>query len=189
MLLTLRGSPFLYYGEELGMEGAFPRRRELRDPLGRSTWPLRAYGRDPERTPMQWDSSPNAGFTAGDPWLPLEREWRMRNVEAEERDPRSVLSFYRALIAVRRSRVELAHGSIDFIHEDPHVLAYERREKDGAAGSGRVLVVLNFDSRRRSFELPAGGTVLLGTERAAGEAVAAGRTALMPCEVLLLSVD
>ncbi|MBP7096664.1 MAG: DUF3459 domain-containing protein [Spirochaetia bacterium] len=186
MLLTLRGSPFLYYGEELGMEGSFPRRRELRDPLGIATWPLRAYGRDPERAPMQWDSSPNAGFTEGRPWLPLEPGWRGRNVEAQERDRGSVLNFYKALLALRRSRPELALGDLAFVGEDPDVLAYERRGDGGAAGEGRVLVVLNFASKGRRFELPSDASVLLGTHREAGARIRAGRTELRPCEVLLL---
>ncbi|HOX17802.1 MAG TPA: alpha-amylase family glycosyl hydrolase, partial [Spirochaetales bacterium] len=188
MLLTLRGSPFLYYGEELGMLGAFPRRSDLRDPLGIATWPLRAYGRDPERTPMQWDSSANAGFTEGKPWLPPEPGWRTRNVEAEERDPESVLSFYKALLALRRSRPELALGSLAFVGEDPDLLVYERRGEEGP-GKARVLVVLNFASRRRNFTLPSGGSVLLGTHRKAGARILAGSMELSPCEVLLLAVD
>ncbi len=70
MLLTLRGTPFLYYGEEIGMsDGKIPR-AELQDPVGKRYWPFHP-GRDPERTPMQWSAEPNAGFTSGSPWLRL----------------------------------------------------------------------------------------------------------------------
>ena len=98
LLLTLRGTPTVYYGDELGLDDAeipgdlVRDPRELREPdLG--------LGRDPQRTPMPWDGSSNAGFTTREPWLPLNADWRERNIEAFERDPCSILNLYRRLLA------------------------------------------------------------------------------------------
>ena len=92
MLLTLRGTPFLYYGEELGMrDGEIPPER-ICDPVGQR---FPSLGRDPERTPMPWDASAHAGFSTADPWLPLGGRWPTVNVAAQRDDPGSMLSFYR----------------------------------------------------------------------------------------------
>lgn len=102
LLLTLRGTPTLYYGDKLGLEnGVIPLDRvrdprELREPgLG--------LGRDPVRTPMPWDDSPQAGFTQGEPRLPLGAGWEHQNVAAERDDPASILSLHRQLLALRRA--------------------------------------------------------------------------------------
>ncbi len=189
MLLTLRGTPFIYYGEELGMSCRRLPRKALRDPLGVNTWPLGFLGRDPERTPMQWDASPNAGFSAGpaEPWLPVNPDYRSRNVAAQAAKPGSLLSWYKALIALRRGSAALREGSIAFqdLHEE--VLAYER-----AAGAERVLVLLNFASGPRRVELGSACRVLLGSAagsggRAPGAELAAGELELGPCEALVLA--
>jgi alpha-glucosidase len=139
LLLTLRGTPILYYGEELGMVNHDPARREdVRDALGRSGWPC-AKLRDGARTPMPWDPTPGAGFTRGAPWLPIGPQAATHNVEAEARDPGSVLAFHRALLALRRSSRPLLDG--DYLPlglEDPNVLSYLR-----VAGNEAVLVALN----------------------------------------------
>lgn len=139
MLLTLRGTPFVYYGEELAMGCVRLPRASLRDPLGIRTWPLGFLGRDPERTPMQWGSGPGAGFTKGEPWLPLNPDWRERNVEAQAADPASTLAWYKSLLGLRRSREALRSGSISFLDAGrgsraSEVLAYERRLGVSAAG-------------------------------------------------------
>ena len=96
MLLTLRGTPFLYYGEELGLpEGKIPR-AEIVDPPGRKYWPI-YKGRDGCRTPMPWDATTNAGFSTGQPWLPVNPDYARVNVESERRDPNSLLNYYRAV--------------------------------------------------------------------------------------------
>lgn len=190
MLLTLRGTPFLYYGEEIGMGCERIPRSALRDPLGVSTWPLRSLGRDPERTPMQWDDSPNSGFSSGSsegpgsPWLPVNSDYRSRNVAVEKADRASLLCWYKALLALRRSRRELREGGIAFLDLAPDVLAYERT---GRAGKG-VIVFLNFASRRRRFEFAKGGRVLLGSARAAGAEIAAGAIELAPFEALIAEI-
>jgi alpha-glucosidase len=193
MLLTLRGSPFLYYGEEIGMTCEALPRAALRDPLGISTWPLRSLGRDPERTPMQWSAEANAGFSpapaggasAGEgpraPWLPVNSDYKSRNVAAQSADPDSLLSWYKALIALRRSRRELREGGIAFLDLAPDVLSYERT---GRAGDG-VIVLLNFSSRRRRFEFARRGSTLLGSAREAGAEIGGGEIELGPNEAVI----
>ncbi len=185
MLLTIRGTPFLYYGEEIGMTCERLPRAALRDPLGVATWPLPSLGRDPSRTPMQWDASPNAGFTPGQPWLPLNSDYEVRNVTAQADDPASLLSWYASLISLRRSTAALREGRIAFLDLDADVLAYER----AAATGPRVLVLLNFASGKRSVELDGSVRVLLGNARGKGEVVGAGRVELGPCEVVIAEVD
>jgi alpha-glucosidase len=185
MLLTIRGTPFLYYGEEIGMDCERLPRSALRDPLGKATWPLRSLGRDPERTPMQWDGSANAGFGAVRPWLPVNPDYRSRNVAAQEGDPDSLLSWYKALIALRRSTPALREGDIRFLDLHPEVLAYERQAQAG----GRILVLLNFASARRTVRLESGARVLLGSGREGGAAIVAGNVELGPSEALVLASE
>lgn len=185
MLLTLRGTPFLYYGEEIGMTCFRIPRRKLRDPLGIRTWPFWTNGRDQERTPMQWDASPGAGFSPGEPWLPLNPDWRERNVAAQEGDPTSILSWYRSLGRLRASSGALRSGSIRFLDLNRDLLAYDRGAVAGSGDAETIRAIMNFSSRPLAVEADAPGAVLLGTARAAGEAVRAGPLELGPCEVLL----
>jgi alpha-glucosidase len=155
LLLTLRGTPFLYYGEEIGMPDGRLRRDQILDPPGRRYWPF-YKGRDPGRCPMQWDSGGQAGFTTGRPWLPIDRGYVSRNVAAQNGDPTSVLSFYRALIALRRETAALRRGGFRPMTDGSGGgLAY-LREVPGE----RALVALNFQSRRVTLktrlDLPGG---------------------------------
>jgi len=140
LLLTLRGTPILYYGEELGMVNNDPKRVEdVQDIIGKKGWP-KEKGRDGERTPMQWDASVNAGFNAGaKPWLPVSADYATRNVAAERADPKSVLNFYRTLIAERRGNPALAGEMTMVDRANPNVLSYVR-----SGGGRKVLTVLNF---------------------------------------------
>ncbi len=184
MLLTLRGTPFIYYGEEIGMTCyPFPR-AALRDPLGIATWPLRGLGRDPERTPMQWTGGENAGFSTAKPWLPINRDYRSRNVATQETDPASLLSWYKSLIALRRAKAALHEGSITFLDLDVDVLAYTRR----AASCESILVLINFASQPRAISQGAPGRVVLGTARAGGTALKAEGIVLKPYEVVIAEV-
>jgi alpha-glucosidase len=139
LLLTLRGTPFLYHGEEIGMrEGRIPRAL-IQDPPGRKYWPL-YKGRDGCRTPFQWNAGPGAGFTAGEPWLPINPDYQELNVEAQDGDPDSVLSFYRRLIWLRKKTPALREGSFRSIgRPSGKALVYLRETK-----SQKVLVALNF---------------------------------------------
>jgi alpha-glucosidase len=158
LLLTTRATPLMYYGEEIGMRTTDPVRKEdVQDPVGKIGWP-QDKGRDGERTPMQWDGSKNAGFTTAErPWLPVPPSAAEYNVEAESKDPSSILSFYKRLIALRRSEPALRDGRyLPLNREDPFVLSF-LREKPGSGDA--ILVVLNMsaESRTVKFDLTAEG--------------------------------
>jgi alpha-glucosidase len=155
MYLTLRGTPIMYYGEEIGMETTDPKRKEdVKDPIGITGWP-KEKGRDGERTPMQWDDSANAGFTTGTPWLPVPASMNTHNVAGELNDPNSILRFYRQLLLLHHQNQALADGNYVALNQnDPNVLAYLRRYKDQA-----VLVALNMSGAAQhvSFNLSSEG--------------------------------
>jgi alpha-glucosidase len=181
LLLAARGTPFLYYGEEIGMDNGVIGRREIRDPLGKRYWPFHR-GRDPERTPMLWSAESHGGFTAGVPWLPVNRDYRERNVAAQERDPASLLNLYRGLIALRKERGALHRGSIAMLGDHPDILAFYR-DHDGE----RLLAALNFSGRRASMTLEGGARrVLFGTDRERGAPVAGPLLVMEPHEALIL---
>ena len=168
LLLTLRGTPTLYYGDEIGMEDVPVPPERVVDP----------DGRDPERSPMRWDGGPNAGFCPEgvEPWLPLGDA--ALNVAAQEDDPRSMLALHRRLLALRREREDLAAGAYATVRAGPGVLAYRR-------GSGTA-VALNFTGEPQTLGL--GGEVLLSTELDRdGEAVR-GELRLRPGEGVVLAL-
>jgi alpha-glucosidase len=136
LLLTLRGTPTIYYGDEIGMEDVTIPPNRVQDPWEKNL-PGRGLGRDPERTPMQWDASPGAGFTTGEPWLPL-GDFARTNVVAQGDDPASLLTLHRRLISLRRAEPALATGGWRPVDAEGAVLAYERAES-----GARFLVALN----------------------------------------------
>jgi len=143
--LTLRGTPIMYYGEELGMENNDPKRKEdVKDPIGRTGWP-NEIGRDGERTPMQWNTDVNAGFSEKDPWLPVPGSYKTHNVATESKDPNSVLSMYKKVLALRHTNEALREGSYVPLNEsDANVMSYLRSFKGKA-----VLVALNMSAARQ----------------------------------------
>ena len=148
LLLTTRGTPQMYYGEELGMTTTPPTRIEdVHDPIGKIGWP-KEKGRDGERTPMQWDSSLSAGFTtAAKPWLPIPPSASKYNVEAERKDPDSILNTYKQLLALRKSEPALRDGVQQSVNDnDPNVFAFVRMSGDQA-----VLVALNMSGKSRTL--------------------------------------
>lgn len=148
LLLTQRGTPFVYYGEEIGMRDLPLARRQIVDPPGRRYWPF-YKGRDPARGPMQWNGSVHAGFTTGVPWLPVHPDHVSRNVAAQRQDPRSVFSFYRALLRLRRDTAALRRGSFKALTGRPtQGLAYLRNVPQETA-----LVALNFTPAPIRLEL------------------------------------
>ena len=158
LLLTLRGTPTLYYGDEIGMPQADIAPDQVRDPWEKNL-PGLGLGRDGYRTPMRWDLTTYGGFSTGKPWLPPGPDLASCNVASEADNPTSMLSLYRALIALRRSMPELALGDYRPIESSSDLLAYTR-EYEGQ----RVLVILNFGRAPASFG-PSGwpGHILLST--------------------------
>ena len=155
LLLTLRGTPTLYYGDEIGMEDAVIPLEAARDSWSR-TEPGIGAGRDPQRTPMQWNGSPNAGFSSGAPWLPTHPKAGACNVDALSRDPHSMLSLYRQLVQLRRSRECLVGGTQRLVPAPAKALVYER-----AHAGERLLIALNFGDEDCTLE--ARGEVLVST--------------------------
>jgi alpha-glucosidase len=153
LLLTLRGTPTTYYGEEIGMENVPIPPEFVQDPPAVNQPEIaHIVGRDPERTPMQWDASDNAGFAPEGvtPWLPVAPDFAARNVAVQENEPRSMLQLYRALTRLRRYEPALHAGAYSSIDSGPEtVFVYHRT----APGADEFLIVLNFGDQRHSLDL------------------------------------
>jgi alpha-glucosidase len=149
LYLTLRGTPIMYYGEEIGMKTTPPTRKEdVKDPIGRTGWP-EEKGRDGERTPMQWNGSDNAGFSKGMPWLPVPPTYKTHNVADESKDPNSVLEFYKQVLKLRHTSRALLDGNYTAVNEsDANVLSYLRVYKDQG-----VVVALNMSGTPQKVHL------------------------------------
>ncbi len=159
LLLTLRGTPTMYYGDELGV-GDVPIPPDMvQDPWEKNE-PGIGVGRDPERTPMAWDATANAGFSEVPPWLPLDPQYRERNVAVQREEPRAMLNFYRRLLALRRQRAALSVGAFRLVSGEADVLMYERTH-----GAERLLIALNFGDQPQRLDLPA-ASLLLSTDSA-----------------------
>jgi len=149
LLLTLRGTPFLYYGEEIGMRDISLKRKEILDPPGRRFWPF-YKGRDGCRSPMQWDDSTCAGFSTAKSWLPVHSNYKTRNVTAQQTAPDSLLQFTRRLIQARRAHPALVRGDFQLLDERPRdALVYLR-----ATAEQKILVALNFKNKPVKIKLP-----------------------------------
>lgn len=153
LLLTQRGTPFIYYGEEIGMRDIPLKHEQIQDPAGKRFWPF-YKGRDACRSPMQWDAAAYAGFSPVEPWLPVHPDYPWRNVAAQKCDPNSLFYFYRSLIQLRKKYSALREGMFLPLSYEPHTLiAYLRQTSDQT-----MLVALNFS--RRSNRLALGGDLL-----------------------------
>ena len=187
LLLTLRGTPTLYYGDELGLENVPVSPDQAQDPWEKNE-PGLGLGRDPARTPMPWDGSKNAGFTTGTPWLPLNANSATCNVSALSADTGSILTLYRRLIALRRERPALHSGDYVAVQSDGDVMVFGRRDDRGLG----LLVALNFGDLPQHVALPAHvaqARLLLSTALdREGEPVHAGLD-LRPAEGAILDVS
>jgi alpha-glucosidase len=185
LLLTLPGTLTLYYGEELGMTNVLIPPEEVQDPAEKNE-PGIGAGRDPERTPMQWDASPNAGFTSGRPWLPVAANHVTVNVAAQEHDTASMLALYRDLIRLRRAHRALIDGGMQSITASGNILHYRRTNPEQ-----ELLIVLNLGHEPAAVELtemPGGVTLRSTCTRASGERVGSALT-LQPAEGLVILLD
>lgn len=182
MLLTMRGTPFLYYGEEIGMRDISLRRSEIMDPPGKKYWPL-YKGRDGCRSPMQWDDSENAGFSTVKPWLPVHPNSMQRNVAAQQEDKNSLFHFTCKLIALRKENIALRRGGFIPLPDLPRDLMAYLRQSDEET----ILVALNFSAKKKSFRLPKKSWEVLFPKNRESE-VDDDELLLLPHEVLLLKV-
>jgi len=149
LLLTLRGTPTIYYGEEIGMRDVPIPFEEVQDPQGLNM-PDKNLSRDPARTPMQWDRTANGGFTAGRPWLRLARNYTRENVQLQKEDPFSVLSFYRRLLTYREKEPVLMQGDYKPVYSDHQMIAFVRELE----GHPCFLIALNLSHRPCYFKPP-----------------------------------
>jgi alpha-glucosidase len=184
LYLTLRGTPIMYYGEEIGMKTTPPARKEdVKDPIGRTGWP-KEKGRDGERTPMQWNGSENAGFSKGTPWLPVPPTFKTHNVADESKDANSILEFYKQVLKLRHTNRALLDGAYTAINEnDTNVLSYLRIYKDEG-----VVVALNMSSapRKVTLELKRNGFTSAKSLIVTGASIAqGGEISLQPYGVFI----
>ncbi len=192
LLLTLRGTPTTYYGEEIGLENVAIPPELVQDPPAVNQPEIAdLVGRDPERTPMQWDSSANAGFAVEGvtPWLPLAGDYAERNVAGQENDSTSMLSLYRSLTHLRRSEPALSVGdyaSLDV--EAADVFAYRRT----FAGANNFLIVLNFGSKQLTLNLGHAAqqaAIVVATDMIRHGPVELANLSVAPNEGLVLQIE
>ncbi len=190
LLLTLRGTPFLYYGDEIGLGDIHVPRREIVDPPARRSWPLPLWwNRDQCRAPMPWSAAPNGGFTTGRPWLRMAPDVATRNVAAQAAEPDSVLSFFRRLLWLRGASAALQTGTFRWlVAGEGGVLAYLRE-----APEERVLMALTTEGRAATVDLGdvTGRPRLLLSSAGSSEAevIAQGRVSLRAREAVLLRLE
>ncbi|WP_017731129.1 alpha-amylase family glycosyl hydrolase [Nafulsella turpanensis] len=184
LLLTLRGTPTLYYGDELGMQDVFIPAGQVQDPWEKNE-PGLGLGRDPVRTPMQWNAADGAGFTTATPWLPLSANYKEDNVEVEQQDSSSFLNFYRRLIALRQAEPALYAGRYIPLPAGQSVIAYFR-EAEGK----RFLIVLNLSHSPASLTLKEGmeGEVVLSSLSTEEKRKVKGEISLRGDEGLIIGV-
>lgn len=186
LLLTLRGTPTLYYGDELGMRDVPIPPEEVQDPQGLNM-PDKDLSRDPARTPMQWDNSANAGFTDGKPWLRLPTNFRRVNVEVQKEDQYSMLTFYHRLIHLRQQEAALNIGDYEPVLTKAPLLAFVRKTEEK-----QLLVILNLSHKPCTFR-PQGqrykGTVVLATDPEREESTVEGNITLYGDEGILVALD
>ncbi len=183
LLLTLRGTPTLYYGDELGMENGYIPPEKVVDPQGKNLGHART--RDVCRTPMQWDDSPFAGFSPNEPWLPVSADFQTRNMNAQADDPASMLTLYRRLLQLRRETPALAVGSYSPVTVSAENCFVYRRTSDRA----ECIVALNFSAENRQVSLPNArrGKILLSTHLDRHETLET--ISLRPFEGVILALE
>jgi alpha-glucosidase len=185
LLLTLRGTPTMYYGDELGMRDVKIPPERVQDPYEKNV-PGRGLGRDPCRTPMQWNSCSNAGFTSGTPWLPIDDDYPIVNVDSQSTDPSSILTLYHRLTALRREHAALAHGDYEPLAMTGDLLAYIRK-----LGTQRFLIALNLgnDPHAVSFEAATRGRIVISTHLDRDGEIMDGDLNLRANEAVVIKLD
>jgi alpha-glucosidase len=187
LLLTLRGTPTIYYGDEIGMRDVPIPVDEIQDPQGLNM-PDKNLSRDPARTPMQWNNSEQGGFTTGKPWLRLDRNFLTVNVQSQREDIYSMLSLYRKLIRLRDEEPSLIDGSYIPVYSDHQMIAYIRHRE----GSPRLLILLNLSHRPCYFRQgsePMKGVILVSTSPELENIVVENTISLSGDEGIVVKLD
>lgn len=184
LLLTLRGTPTVYYGDELGMQDVPIAPDQVQDPAEKNE-PGKGRGRDPERSPMLWVPAAHAGFTTPEatPWLPLQQDWPEENAASQRMRPRSMLNLYRRLLGLRRDHAALHSGGIHAVEDDGALLRFQRVGPDGC-----LQVLLNLGAEPMATHCDP-GTVLLTTLLDGEGARVDGRVTVEAGEGLLIALD
>jgi alpha-glucosidase len=158
LLLTLRGTPTIYYGDEIGMRDVAIPFNEIKDPQGLNM-PDKNLSRDPSRTPMQWDNTKNAGFSESTPWLRLDKTYARMNVREQRNNPHSTLNLYKKLITIRKTEPALETGNYISVYSDNQMIAYIRKDENGPG----FLIVLNLSHRPCYFKSDFNGVIEIAT--------------------------
>lgn len=184
LLLTLRGTPTLYMGDELGLPNGNIPHDQMQDPQVAILGP--ESSRDVARTPMQWDDSTHAGFSATRPWLPVTPDYTTRNVKSQSSDPTSMLSLYRRLIALRKATPALNQGDFAFLDDLPSgVLGYSRTTDDDT-----FLILLNFTGDAKSVTISQSARLILSTTLDRDDFIYAGQSITLNAhEGVIIVVD
>lgn len=188
LLLTLPGTPFIYYGEEIGMEDGTITPLQNKDPQGSNDRLGIEASRDPARTPMQWDASESAGFSTARSdvlWLPVGHNGEGRNVADQMENPNSLLQLTKRLISLRQTNPALLHGAYIPLNTDPDVYAYGRQSE-----TQQVVVALNFSREPKVFQMPenSSGAIIFSTKGRILESIS-GAVKLDPYEGRILSIN
>lgn len=191
MLLTMRGTPTVYYGDEIGMTDGLIPPHKIQDPPALNQPDIaHIVGRDPERTPMQWDVTENAGFSGAiETWLPVSENYLTVNVATESEDPSSFLSFFSELSKVRAENTVLRVGSyrsLDLGAQNHHVFAFLREYADQ-----KVLIALNFTDQPQFIitGINAAGKILVSTIAYPNTAISTEKISLPPNIGLVIKLD
>ena len=179
LLLTLRGTPIMYYGDEIGMHDVEvpPHRRQDMKNTASDT------NRDPQRTPMQWNGEAYAGFSSVEPWLPVADDYPQKNVEQQKEEGESMLSFYQRLIAVRQQEPALQVGDFVPVGLEGELMAYKRVHEDQ-----EVLVLINFGKEAATHTLSTEKTTVLFASSEGFEPPLTGKITVAGEEVLVLKL-
>jgi alpha-glucosidase len=185
LILTLRGTPTLYYGDELGMENGLIPPEKIQDPQGRNLGAERT--RDVSRTPMQWDDSPQAGFSSVEAWLPVSADYAVRNVAHQFRQPGSMLNLYRSLLHYRSNSPALLQGSYRPLQVDnPDCFVFVRE-----LGAEKLIIALNFSAQTQVVQIGEDivAKIMLSTGLNQNEIVRLAHLSLQPFEGVVLKPE
>ncbi|MFZ4399175.1 MAG: glycoside hydrolase family 13 protein [Bacteroidales bacterium] len=183
LLLTLKGTPFIYYGEEIGMKNSIISYNSIQDPLGKRFWPI-YNGRDGARTPMQWNADFYAGFSEVKPWLPVNKDYKNVNVLNQENTDNTLLKLYRSLLQLRKENPSLVKGNyLPLKKGKDGVFAYTRTFEDEI-----LTIILNFSSEKKSIKLNKKEQFryLLSTHSVKDENISVKELVVSPYEAIIL---